>query len=787
MRPEQTWLGTIWGDREKRLILGLSFLLAISVIIVYAQTAGFELIDYDDTVYVDKNPKVPEGLTLGGIKWAFTTAYLGYWIPLVWLSLMLDRTIFGFWAGGFHLVNVAFHIANTILLFWVLKRYTKLLWASFFVAALFALHPLHVESVAWVTERKDVLSTLFWILTMLAYIRYVENPTAKRYLIVCVSFAFGLMAKPMLVTLPFALLLMDYWPLKRLWPEEKHNSVSIGWLIWEKAPLFILSAASCMVTFITQKTVGAMMMVGAVSSGNRISNAFVSYCEYIIKMFCPIGLAVLYPHPVKEIPGLKIAVSVVALLAITLFVIFMRNRRYLLVGWFWYLGTLVPVIGFVQVGDQALADRYTYIPLTGIFIMLIWLAGDIVAQRQSKQAIAGVVGSVILGTLGIMTFIQVSYWRNTITLFTHATAVTANNNVAQNILGVCYAGKGDYYSAMREFETVLKRDANNVVAHNVLGVCYAAKGDYDSAMREFEMALKADTNNVIAIYNIARWYAVKGQIDEAIKCYNRVLAISPGNPDACISLAMIESNRGNIERAMNWYRAGLEYHHENGDLHGQLGLLLLQTGRVDEAIKELEAAIKLKANSTIYRNLGMAMLAKGDVDKATIYFNGAIKLNPDDAEVHYNLGNIFLAQGLSAKAVVEYEKAIKAKPSFAKAYANLGVAFAQTGQLDSAIENFRRAVELDSNNVEARINLAMALPDKGLIDEAIGHLQKVIELVPKNIMARCQLAEMLLRQGKVEQATAEYEQVLKIDSACKEARAGLEKIRNKPSETVPVK
>ena len=743
------------SSRERVIIIGLCLLLIAGVVAVYAQTAGFNFVDYDDPDYVKNNSKVPEGLTFGGIQWAFTTTYGSNWFPLVWLSLMLDRTIFGFWAGGFHLVNVAFHIANTILLFWVLKRYTKAVWASFFVAALFGLHPLHVESVAWVTERKDVLCTLFWLLTMLAYLRYVETPTTKRYVIICVIFALGLMSKSMLVTLPFVLLLMDYWPLRRLLPEDAGKGVSIGRLIWEKAPLFMLSAVSSAVTFIVQKTGGAMVRLGNVTIGYRIENAIVSYCDYILKTFWPVDLAVFYPYPTKPLADWKVAASLAVLAAITIVVILLRRRRYLIVGWFWYLGTLVPVVGVVQVGLQAMADRYTYIPLTGIFIMLAWLAGDIVAQRRFGQVLAGIAGSVILIVLGAMSFVQVGYWRDTFSLFAHCVAVTPDNFVARS-----YRGLG-----------------------------FAEKGDNESAVRDVEAALRLEPNEIRTLYNLAGMRVKQGRIDEAVEYYNRILELNPGDASTYITLAAMESNKENLERAMEFYREGLKYHPENGDLHGKLGAMLLQTGQVDEAIKELEAAVKVKADSATYEILGMAMLTKGDVDKATRYFNRAIKIDPANAEAHYNLGNTFLAQGLLAKAVGEYGMAIKAKPNYAKAYGNLGVAFLQMGQTDGAIEGFRHAVELDPNNVEAHFNLAMAIADKGLIDEAVEHMRKVIELLPQNTTAHCRLAEMLLLQGKVEQATAEYGQVLKIDPADEDAKAGLEKIKtgNTTSGTTPVK
>jgi Tfp pilus assembly protein PilF len=559
----------------------------------------------------------------------------------------------------------------------------------------------------------------------------------------------------MLVTLPFVLLLMDCWPLKRLWPEDKSNGVMVGRLIWEKVPLFIMSAISCIATFVVQKAGGAVMKLSVIPGGDRIGNAFVSYCDYIVKMFAPVGLAIFYPYPTGKIVGWEIAMPAAILLAITFVVILLRRRRYLLVGWLWYLGTLVPVIGFVQVGEQVMADRYTYIPLTGIFIMLVWLAGDILMQWRFGRVLTGVGGAAILIALGVITFVQVSYWRNSMTLFTHTAAVTANNTVA----------------------------------HNALGVSYADKGDYDSATREFETVLKIDVNNVVALYNIAKGKDSRGETSEAIKCFNRVLAIVPGDTDVYIALATIESNRGNFGRAMTLYRDGLKYHPENGDLHGRLGSLLLQAGLIDEAIKELETAVKLKADSGIYGNLGVALFNKGDAARAAGYFSMVLRLDPANAEAHYNLGNIFLVQNLPVKAVSEYEMAIKAKPNYAMVYDNLGVAFTRTGQTDKAIGSFRRAVELDSNNIEAHFNLAMALSGKGLFDEAVEYLHKVVELAPQDTTTHCQLAEMLLLHGRIEQATTEYEQVLKIDPANENARAGLEKIKtgNTTSGATPVK
>jgi tetratricopeptide (TPR) repeat protein len=665
--------GTILNlnGRERRNIIGLCLLLIAGIAAVYVRVGGFGFLDYDDPFYVLINPQVLAGLTLDGVKWAFTTVHAGNWIPLVWLSLMADRSVFGVGAGGFHLVNVALHIANTVLLFWVLKRYSKSLWPSFFVAALFGLHPLHVESVAWVTERKDVLSTLFWLLTMLAYVRYVENPTAKRYAIVCVAFALGLMAKSMLVTLPLVLLLMDYWPLKRLWPEEKKNGFAVGHLLLEKFPLFILSAVVCVITVIAQKSGGSVVKMSVVPLGQRTGNALVSYCQYLIKTFWPVDLAVFYPYLANSLVDWKVAASLAILAVVTIVVILLRRRRYLLVGWFWYLGTLVPVVGFVQVGAQAMADRYTYIPLTGIFIMLAWFAGDIVAQRRSRQAIAGVTGSVILGVLGAMTFVQVGYWRDTLSLFTHCAAVTPDN----------------------------------VIVREYLGIGFARKGDAEAALREFKEALRFEPADIRTFYNIGNVLVLLGRTDEAIEYYNRVLEAKPGDADTCIALASARTIKGETALALDSYREGLKYHPENTVLRGELALALLQLNRVDEGIMELERVAKIKADSTTYCNLGIAWAQKGQLGRAMEYYAKSIQLKPDNAKAHYNLGNAYFTQNMPEKAIAEYRAAIRAMPDYVRAYDMLAIVLIQAGKIGEAIVAYEQALKIDPADKNAQVGL----------------------------------------------------------------------------------
>jgi protein O-mannosyl-transferase len=765
-----SWLKTIWENREKRFNIGLCLILIVCTIAVYGRMVGFDFIDYDDPTYVSNNQTVSQGLTWEGIKWAFTTSYAANWSPLTWLSFMSDREIFGSGAAGFHLTNVLLHIANTLLLFWVLKRYSNALYASFFVAAIFGLHPLHVESVAWVTERKDVLSTLFWMLTMLAYLRYLECRTVLRYMIMLVVFSLGLMAKPMLVTLPFVLLILDYWPLRRLsassfrlgltklttshsgqansvespaGSSENTPGVGLHWLIIEKIPLLILSVISSWVTFVAQKTGGSVVGLSIFPLDYRIGNALVSYCEYILKMFYPIGLAAFYPHSAAGLEDWKIAASIACLLTITVVVILLRNHRYLLAGGLWYLGTLVPVVGIVQVGRQAMADRYTYIPLIGLFVMLVWFAADIIGKWRYRAVVVGITGTILISTLMVLTFKQVGYWRDTMTLFTHTVGITEDN----------------------------------YLAHSILATHYAHNGDFDKARSELGMAMGLKVNEIDVLYNIATCLAVLGRTDEAIVYYNKILAITPGDSDTYIALASMETDKRNFERAIDLYRKGLKYHPERGDLHGQLGSLFYQMGQVDQAIPELETAVKLKEDSKLYGNLGVAVSSKGQVQRAIECYEKAIQLDSFNAEAHYNFGNLYLAQDKPTQAADEYIKAIKIRPNYSKAYGNLGLALSFMGKYEDAVEKFHNAINLDPNNVEARFNLAASLADKGLIDEPVEQLRKILELLPDNNTVKDNLSALLLQKTQIEQAISQYEQFLQVNPNDTVAQEGLKKAK----------
>jgi len=471
---------------RSHILIGL--LLTAAVFGIFRHSIKNDFVNFDDDKYVTCNTHVQAGLTKESVSWALTSVDAKNWHPLTWLSHMLDIQVYGSNPAGHHLTNVLLHVLNTLLLFLALNRMTGHVWRGAFVAALFGVHPLHVESVAWVAERKDVLSAFFWMLTMLAYVRYVEMPKPGRYPLVLLSFALGLMAKPMLVTLPFVLLLLDYWPLDRL---KLHS----WWkLVVEKTPLFVFAAASSIVTYIVQSKGGAIGILEHLSLGARISNAVVSYMDYIGKMFWPRNLAVFYPYPVHGPPIWEIVGAGAALVCVSILVIRAGGRRpYLPVGWLWYLGTLVPVIGLVQVGRQAMADRYSYVPLIGLFIIVAWGVPDLASRKRWILAVAA---GPALSALMLCTWFQVGVWRNNITFFEHALASTSDNYVAQNNLASIFAENPDPKVRDAARAIRLAEEACRLTSYKIpesldtLAAAYAEAGRYEEAAAIARKALK---------------------------------------------------------------------------------------------------------------------------------------------------------------------------------------------------------------------------------------------------------------------------------------------------------
>jgi Flp pilus assembly protein TadD len=584
---------------KKSLVLWIYFALAVSTLLVFWQVRNFGSVDYDDNAYVFKNPHVLNGLTKDSVKWAFTTGYAGNWSPLIWLSYMLDRQLFGNNAGGYHITNLIFHIANTLLLFFVLKQMTGALWQSAFVAALFAIHPFHVEAVTWVSSRKDVLSTFFWMLAMAVYMRYVKQPSGWRYLLVLLFFAMGLMAKAMVVTLPFVLLLLDYWPLDRI---KRVDWKTISQLVLEKIPFIVLAAVFSVITFFTQQHVGALPDFHKFVFKYRVYNAFVSYIKYIEKMIWPSGLAVCYPHPYEKISVLFALISAILLLVVTILVLrFANKHRYLVTGWFWYLGTLVPVIGLVQIGGHAMADRYTYITLTGLFIIIAWGLPDLLAKWPNRKIALGLSMIIVLTTLGICAGRQVSYWSDRIVLFSHALAVTQNNYIAYNSRGVAYDSLGRYPEAMEDFKQALRIRPDYAEAYNSCGVTYNSLGRYPEAMENFEQAIKNKPGYAEAHNNLGAAYGNLGRYPEAIEAFRQAVKINPDYADAYYNLGNAYSKLRRRQDAIEAYRQAVKINPNYAEAHNNLGYSYLAIGDKNSAMTECNILKYL--NSKMANNL----------------------------------------------------------------------------------------------------------------------------------------------------------------------------------------
>jgi len=527
--------------RHNHLKLIVSLFLTIITLATFWQVQNHEFVIYDDYEYITGNSHAQAGLTFDGIVWAFTTTHVSNWHPLTWLSHMLDCHLYGLNPKGHHFNNVLLHIASTLLLFLVLERMTGALWRSSFVAALFALHPLHVESVAWVASRKDVLSTFFWMLTVLAYVRYVEQPGLNRYLLVLLFFALGLMSKPMLVTLPFVLLLLDYWPLGRFQfgqsvgdsnpkTQEAVNLRYHRWiglhLIWEKVPFFVFAAVSSLVTL--QSQLGSTASFEVLPLRFRIANALVSYASYIGKMLWPHHLTVLYPHPIDTLPMWQVVGACILLMCISFLVIRQAQQRpYLVVGWLWYLGTLVPVIGLVQVGVQAMADRYTYVPLIGLFMLIVWAGPDLMAKWRHLRIALTVSAGILLSALMISSWIQVQYWKNSIMLFNHALDVTSHNYIAHFHLGNALTQQGKLKLAITHYSEALRIKPDYAHAHNNLGNALAEQGKLNLAITHYSEALRIKPDYAHAHYDLGNALAEQGKLNLAITHYSEALRINP--------------------------------------------------------------------------------------------------------------------------------------------------------------------------------------------------------------------------------------------------------------------
>ena len=631
-----------------RVVILVSLCLIVAIIIAYVQVNNFDFVGYDDQEYVTENSRVKKGLTVEGLKWAFTSFHSANWHPITWLSHMLDCELYGLNPMGHHWTNVQFHIANTLLLFFILFKMTGALWRSAFVAALFALHPLHVESVAWVSERKDVLSAFFGLLSIAAYCRYVKNPRIINYLLIILLLGLGLMAKPMLVTLPFVLLLLDFWPLKRFQLNndrmlQADRVTFFGFqgflrLFLEKIPLFILVVISCILTFLAQKNYGAVQALEALPLINRITNALISYSSYVLKTIWPSSLAVFYPHPRNSLPAWQI-VGAVLLIAVAIFLSIRTSKKYpyIAVGLFWYLGTLVPVIGLVQVGNQAMADRYTYLPLIGLFIIITWGASDLAFKWHYRKIFLWVSWVIIFSVLTVCTFSQAGHWKNGITLFKNAIKITENNYKAQNNLGAAFS-LVDLDKAIVHFKEALKIKPDYAMALHNLGIALFDKGNYGEAVLYFNKALKINPQQTDARNNLANILFLQGKLDEAVSLYNKALKINPEHADAHYNLAYVMSSQGKLDEAVLHYKEAIRINPEYAKAQYHLGKILINQKKLKEAIFHFAETIRISPDyAEAYNKIGIILAEQGKYNKAKVFFSKAVQIKPSYTEAQKNI------------------------------------------------------------------------------------------------------------------------------------------------------
>jgi protein O-mannosyl-transferase len=609
------------------LVIYVCLILGAITWLVFSQTLRHDFVNFDDHVYVYDNPRITQGLTVDGIIGAFAHAHARNWHPLTTISHMLDCQLYGLKAAGHHFTNVLLHTIAVLFLFLVLKQMSDAFWQSAFVAALFAVHPLHVESVAWVAERKDVLSAVFFMLTLGAYMRYVRRRSAGRYLAMAVLFALGLMCKPMLVTLPFVLLLLDYWPLKRIKARRQKSDVrdqrSLLALVVEKIPLFALSAISCVATLLVQRQGPAA--IDQLPVVWRLNNAFVSYVTYIWQMFWPARLAVFYPHPNNQLASWQIILALLFLIAVSLWAILLRRRRpYILTGWFWYIGMLVPVIGLVQVGEQARADRYTYLPQIGLYILVVWGLADLIPQspERARRASFAIAAPTVIAALSLCAFVQASHWKNSETLWNHALAVTSDNDVAHNNLGFLFVRRGELDAAISHFEKALNIRSRNAqthynlgaaLIHNNLGNALARKQLPNEAIAHFQQAVKLRPDYADAYYNFGSVLFQHGRISEAITQWQKALAIQPRDAEVHKSLGSAFRKKGMLKEAIVEYQQALEIAPQDGLTLSTLAWIFATTSDVSirdggKALELAQQAVQLSSGEdpNFFRTLAAA-------------------------------------------------------------------------------------------------------------------------------------------------------------------------------------
>jgi protein O-mannosyl-transferase len=717
--------------RRRALFLGLA--LALGTLALYWPATTHDFLNYDDNLYVTDNPQVREGLTFAGLRWACVSLHAANWHPLTWLSHMLDVSLFGLQPWGHHFTSALLHALNAALLFAWLSRMTRAPWRSAMVAALFAVHPLHVESVAWVAERKDVLSTCFGFVTLFCYAGYVRKrsdverlplasaavPTAlaqtwtRDYALALLFFTLGLLSKPMLVTWPFVMLLLDYWPLRRFSRPPSTGSGSIPRapaiarrLVLEKIPFFLLSLGSSVVTVIAQAHGRAVLSLDQLPFGERLANALISYARYLGNAFWPVKLAVPYPFPDRW-PVEAVLTGVLVVGGLSAGAIGLRRRwPFVFTGWFLFLGTLIPVIGLLQVGAQAMADRYTYVPLTGIFIIGVWGCGEVIARRRLPRSWVWSGAGLVLAACALRASNQLGYWRNSETLLRHTVAVTRNNAFACYDLGCYLESQGQISEAVENYRLALQFRPNYAKPLNNLGKILNDHGQVDEAIEYYRRALQFNPAYPLALNNLGAALAGRRLFAEAIDCYEKALRYDADNAEVHFNLGAALAATGRTDAALEQYRLALELRPTFADAHNGLGVALVTLHRPEEAVPHYAEALRLRpAYAEAHNNLGYAWLLQKRVDEAVVHFTESLRLNPRQLTPRFNLGNALALQQKYEEAAAQFTECLRLSPDYAPAHKNLGMTLARLGRRDEAIGHLREALRLKPDFEEARQQL----------------------------------------------------------------------------------
>jgi tetratricopeptide (TPR) repeat protein len=660
------------GGSDRRVAWLLVLGLLVGTLLLFSRTWSHGFVNYDDNDYVTANPHVTTGLTAESVRWAFSTGEVSYWHPLTWISHQLDWSLFGANAHGHHGVATLWHALNAVLAFLALRRLTGALWLSAIAAALFAWHPLRVESVAWVAERKDVLSGAFGLATLWAYAGYAQRRAGGKsaigwYMGALVLFAGGLMSKPMLVTLPLVLLALDFWPLGRFtratWPR----------LALEKLPFLALSAAVSVVTVVAQRQVGTLSEV--LPLGARLANAVIAVARYLGKFFAPLNLAVLYPHPGWWPPATVVAACTLVA-AISVVAWRQRVRRpWILAGWSWFLLALLPASGVVQVGIQAMADRYTYLPLLGVTIALLWTLRDALTSATMRRYAWAAAGLVLMAAAA-RSWHQQGYWKDSFTLFDHTVRVTQDNYLAFNNRGYALYEAGRTDEAIADYRRSLAINPNYADAGNNLGHALAEQGQPAAAIPLYRTALAAKPNQRDIMVNLANALSDVGQLDEAARLYEDVLAHEPGHVNALNGLGVVLAQRGRVDEAVARFEAALRRDPQNASAHGNLGNVAAMAGRRDDAVRHYQQALALKPDSSTWYNLATVQRELGRTEDAVTSYTRSVTLNAANADAQAMLGFLLAQQGRREEAARHLRIALQARPDHAQAKAWLDAVLA---------------------------------------------------------------------------------------------------------------